>query len=204
MLLLMLVAHTVGDCTTKPHLRVNGNDIKGINTTSAAACCVACGSTSGCTFYTFVQSKNLCWLKSSGAGSSTTDPDCTSGANVRPPKSGCTSNIDCNHAGECTGGKCACSAPFSGEQCESFTLYNYKASEGGLQISEGNTSWGGSVLEADDGTFHMYVAIMSNNGTLGTWLQQSQIAHAVSKTGPQGPYLLSDVPIKGRGGHWYV
>lgn len=31
----------------------------------------------------------------------------------------------------------------------------------------------------------MYAAVMSGNGTLGTWLSQSVVGHAVSKTGPQ-------------------
>lgn len=66
----------------------------------------------------------------------------------RPPKP-CTSDTDCNHAGTCADGKCTCDAPFYGNSCEKFTLYSYKPDEGGLEIPTGNTTWGGSVVEAD-------------------------------------------------------
>jgi hypothetical protein len=41
-------------------------------------------------------------------------------------------------------------------------------------------------FQADDGSHHMFAAVMANNGSLATWLSQSVVGHAVSKTGPQG------------------
>ena len=43
----------------------------------------------------------------------------------------------------------------------------------------GNATWGGSVVEADDGTWHVFAALMGNNGTLGVWLSESQVVHGV-------------------------
>ena len=117
----------------------------------------------------------------------------------------CLTDRDCNHAGACSTATnhCVCDHPFHGTFCEQFTLYSYKPGDGGLQMPGGNTTWGGSVVQADDGTHHMYAAMMARNGTLDTWLAQSVVAHAVSKTGPQGPYTFSDVSLGGRGaGHW--
>lgn len=42
--------------------------------------------------------------------------------------------------------------------------------------------------------------MMSKNGSLSTWLSQSVVAHAVSTTGPAGPYTFSDVALDARGG----
>eukprot|EP00038_Savillea_parva_P008795 m.179234 g.179234 ORF g.179234 m.179234 type:complete len:458 (-) comp14715_c0_seq1:59-1432(-) len=188
-------------CSTTSKLRTNGHDIMSLNTTDAAGCCAACANTTQCTYFTFVASRNLCWLKYDGLGGSQPDPDCTSGS--VPPRP-CTSDKDCNHAGTCeSNGTCVCDPPFYGRACESFALYSYPPGEGGLMIATGNTTWGGSVVEADDGSHHMFAAMMSGNGTLGTWLSQSVVAHAVSKTGPQGPYIFSDVALGPRGdGFW--
>lgn len=121
----------------------------GINTTSAALCCAACFNTTGCTYFTFVSSRQLCWLKEDGLGGSSNDNDCISGSRPTPPPTPCTADVDCNYAGTCTGGQCHCDPPFFGPSCASFKLYSFKPGEGGLMISTGNTSWGGSVVEAD-------------------------------------------------------
>ena len=134
----------------------------------------------------------------------------------------CTTDRDCNHAGTCVhahpaeptphdhpgtrgsghgSGACECDAPFHGEHCEQFRLYSYQPGSGGLSMPQGNATWGGSVVLGDDGDHHMYAAMMSGHGELSTWLSQSQIAHAVSKTGPQGPYVFAGVALAGRGGH---
>jgi hypothetical protein len=193
------------------------SDCRSFNTSTAAECCAACTNTSLCTYFTFVHSRQLCWVKADGTGGTSDDKDCTSGSalrraaqqpllpepnppsvlppvmhlplrvivcgtvrgggetsatawrwsasdshSVQSPRSSrlsgslpprppqpCTSDTDCNHAGTCADGKCTCDAPFYGNSCEKFTLYSYKPGEGGLEIPTGNTTWGGSVVEAD-------------------------------------------------------
>jgi hypothetical protein len=39
-------------------------------------------------------------------------------------------------------------------------LYSYKPALGGFMVPEGNTSWGGSVVEDDSGHHHMFAAMM--------------------------------------------
>ena len=110
----------------------------------------------------------------------------------------CTGDVDCNYAGHCQDdGTCVCDPPFTGAACDGFELFSYATSDGGFQISTGNTSWGGSVVrvpKVDEVTntttysYHMYAAMMKNNGTLSTWLSESVVAHAVSTSGrPEGP-----------------
>ena len=58
------------------------------------------------------------------------------------------------------------------------------------------------MVEGEDGAYHMYAAMMSGNGTLAMWLNQSVVGHAVSITGPAGPYVFSDVALAPRPGKW--
>jgi len=139
------------------------------------------------------------------------DRDTRKGISIEKPdamtKDGCASDLDCNHAGTCQAetGHCLCDHPFHGTHCENFTLYSYLAGQGGFDSNHPNltTSWGGSVVQADDGTYHMYAAMMSDNAPLSGWLHKSVVGHAVSKTGlPEGPYAFSDVALGPRPGKW--
>jgi len=189
------------NCTLSPGLRVDGNDVGSVTVNSVEECCANCETTGGCNFFTFVQSKSLCWLKSAGTGTHHNDDNCVSGRSASVGK--CSTDESCNYAGHCVQGTCRCDPPFHGDACETFSLYNYKPGEGGLLMPDGNTTWGGTVVEADDGTHHMYVAMMSNNLTLSSWLSRSVVAHAVSVSGPAGPFTFSDVALGPRGGDWW-
>eukprot|EP00662_Eupelagonemidae_sp_cell21_P016945 gene16945-11139_t len=123
-------------------------------------------------------------------------------ASLAAGTAGCASDKDCNYSG-CTTGACHCDPPFHGDACETFSLYSYKPGQGGLLMPGGNTTWGGAVVEADDGTHHMYAAMMSDNLTLSSWLSHSVVAHAVSTSGPAGPYTFADVALGPRGGEWW-
>ncbi len=48
-------------------------------------------------------------------------------------------------------------------------------------------SWGGSVIEDDNGQFHMFAAVFSNHTGLGRWRSNSEILHLLSST-PDGPF----------------
>jgi hypothetical protein len=57
------------------------------------------------------------------------------------------------------------------------------------------TTWGGGIIASRDGKHHMFVSRMTNDCKLNTWTHNSRIDHAVSSTGPEGPYTFSDVAV---------
>lgn len=48
-------------------------------------------------------------------------------------------------------------------------------------------SWGGSVIEADDGLFHAFVAVFSGGKGLSSWERYSEIMHLTAAV-PEGPF----------------
>lgn len=63
--------------------------------------------------------------------------------------------------------------------------------------------WGSSVMQAEDGTYHMFAShwpkvLPFHPG----WMVASEIVHAVSKT-PEGPYNFVDVAIGDRGAKYW-
>lgn len=102
-------------------------------------------------------------------------------------------------AGNCITGSCACDVGFHGEACEALAMQSYKCGVGGLCLSNGTTTWGGSVVTADDGTHHMYAAMMTGNATLKKWLTNSVVLHAVAPAGqPHGPFSPAGVALAPR------
>ena len=113
--------------------------------------------------------------------------------------SGCNTTLDCNMAGDCVAGRCACDVGFYGLACEALAMQSYKCGVGGLCLTNGTTTWGGSVVTADDGSHHMYAAMMTGNATLQKWLTNSVVLHAVAPAGsPQGPYEPAGVALAPR------
>jgi hypothetical protein len=56
------------------------------------------------------------------------------------------------------------------------------------------TTWGGGVIY--DGTkHHLFVSRMTNSCPLQNWGSNSRIDHAISTTGPEGPYYFADVAV---------
>ena len=55
-------------------------------------------------------------------------------------------------------------------------------------------SWGGSVIEDDSSTYHIYAASFVNGCGLSAWETNSQVHHGVS-TNPLGPFIFHDVAI---------
>jgi len=58
---------------------------------------------------------------------------------------------------------------------------------------DANTSWGGSIIEAN-GKFHMYVNAIGNQCLLDAWMRNSRIDHVVSET-VEGPYTFVDTAV---------
>jgi hypothetical protein len=92
----------------------------------------------------------------------------------------CTTSVDCNYAGQCVNGTCLCNQGYTGQSCQSLLMEAYECGKGGLCLSNGSTTWGGSVVQADDGSWHMYAAMMTGNATLKKWLTNSVVLHAVA------------------------
>lgn len=111
----------------------------------------------------------------------------------------CTSDVDCNMAGECQQGLCSCEAAWTGDHCELLHFGKaYKCEEGGLCMDGSNdfvASWGGNVVrDSTDSSYHMYAASFAKNGTLDVWLTKSRVVHA-SSSSPEGPYTFHDVAL---------
>jgi hypothetical protein len=72
------------------------------------------------------------------------------------------SSPKCAHNGACVSGVCKCVPQFKGAQCDVFNFAPLNLAKGtGLRSvvkGEQISSWGGSVLLADDGKYHMWAA----------------------------------------------
>lgn len=105
----------------------------------------------------------------------------------------CTVDTDCSLNGVCsiTNGTCLCDAPWTGQGC---AVLSFNPSPPGGAYGYGKpfavTSWGGNDIKgASDDTWHMYVTDIAGTGCgLDEWQSQSTVAHAISRTGPLGPY----------------
>ena len=96
----------------------------------------------------------------------------------------CRVDDDCSLNGVCSSaGTCACDAQWTGARCETLALTpatrgaGYRGVDGGANTS----SWGGDVLLADDGTYHMWSAEMTEHCGIGAWAQNSRIIRATAK-----------------------
>ena len=79
---------------------------------------------------------------------------------MKMPATGCKGAADCSYNGACTGGSCVCTSAFKGTACDQFNFVPLDPAKGtGLRTidksGEQVSSWGGSVLLADDGKYHM-------------------------------------------------
>lgn len=89
--------------------------------------------------------------------------------------SSCSSNADCSMAGTCVDGRCECSAGFGGADCGSLRLGSPLACGNGGLCAPQSASWGGGVVQADDGSWHMFAAVFANHCPLASWLSNSQV-----------------------------
>eukprot|EP01065_Artemidia_motanka_P007714 TRINITY_DN13857_c0_g1_i1.p1 TRINITY_DN13857_c0_g1~~TRINITY_DN13857_c0_g1_i1.p1 ORF type:complete len:423 (+),score=70.87 TRINITY_DN13857_c0_g1_i1:33-1301(+) len=100
--------------------------------------------------------------------------------------------LACSLNGRCVDGVCECEPAWTGQRCE--VLVRLPAyPEGGYQSphdpgARANvSSWGGSVIRDENGTYHMYAAEMDGRCGIEWWEPNSQVVHAVSDS-PEGPY----------------
>mmetsp|Transcript_4254 Transcript_4254/g.6102 ORF Transcript_4254/g.6102 Transcript_4254/m.6102 type:complete len:406 (-) Transcript_4254:3-1220(-) len=112
-----------------------------------------------------------------------------------PISSFCADGLDCSLNGFCDHitHQCVCEKPWGGHYCEVLQFLSVAFPQG-YGMTPNVTSWGGGIIH-DNGTYHLYVSRMTNNCSLSTWVKNSRIDHAVSTTGPTGPYYFHDVAI---------
>lgn len=68
---------------------------------------------------------------------------------------------------------------------------------------EGYWMWGSSVVQGDDGKYHMFVSRFPKSLPFHPgWMVASEIVHAVSEK-PEGPYAFSDVALPARGAQYW-
>ena len=69
----------------------------------------------------------------------------------------------------------------------------------GVAIEDENYSiWGCAPIQSEDGKTHLFVARWPEKNIDPAWRKSSEIAHYVADK-PEGPFLFSDVAIKGTG-----
>ncbi len=69
--------------------------------------------------------------------------------------------------------------------------------------SEGYWSWGSSVIQGDDGKYHMFVSRFPKSLPFHPgWMVASEIVHCVSAV-PEGPYTFCDVALPARGAQYW-
>jgi len=109
-------------------------------------------------------------------------------------KQQCSNRADCAYNGECVAGKCNCVSQYIGAQCDQFNFEPHNHGEGLRTVQDNGqqvSSWGGSVLLAEDGTYHMWAAEMTEGTGIKAWITNSQVVHAVA--GPDFRFLRQEV-----------
>ncbi|WP_321376219.1 glycoside hydrolase family protein [uncultured Draconibacterium sp.] len=77
------------------------------------------------------------------------------------------------------------------------------APKSGAFSMEGYWVWGSSVIQGEDGIYHMYAARWPKHLTFHPgWMIQSDIVHCISPT-PEGPYKFNDVALPIRGAQFW-
>lgn len=100
------------------------------------------------------------------------------------------------------GGGCECSPGWKGPHCEELDLLPapgsgaaFAAGTSGLNqlnpAQNWTSTWGGSVVAADDGTYHMFAAQMRYSCGINAWLQNSVVVHGTASSAT-GEYTVTD------------
>ena len=106
----------------------------------------------------------------------------------------CTSDESCSLNGHCSsGGVCDCRRGWRGAACAQLNLTSGLATPNRSAaaiygFSPNVSSWGGNVVLDDEGRHHLFVAEMTGGCGLAAWGRHCATAHAVSTSGPAGPY----------------
>eukprot|EP01062_Namystynia_karyoxenos_P053385 TRINITY_DN4321_c0_g1_i1.p2 TRINITY_DN4321_c0_g1~~TRINITY_DN4321_c0_g1_i1.p2 ORF type:complete len:412 (+),score=119.94 TRINITY_DN4321_c0_g1_i1:105-1238(+) len=106
----------------------------------------------------------------------------------------CRTAADCELLGECVAGECKCDPGWAGPTCS-------QIKEGASSVvwptpggQETTASWGASMIPGKDGTTHMFNDVVCRKYTCAHTVS-AQITHAVSHSGPGGPFHFREVAI---------
>lgn len=98
--------------------------------------------------------------------------------------SGCVDWSDCGYLGKCLDGSCVCDHPWTGPECQQLDLAPVPDAAGYQQAN--TSSWGGSVVRAENGRLYMYASEMVGGCGIGSWTRNSRVvlASADNATSP--------------------
>ena len=103
----------------------------------------------------------------------------------------CSSDADCNLNGVCSHHQCKCDAGWKGADCGALDLYPASRKAGHNNTGSGESTWGNHIVQdpTDRHLYHLFYSSMENDCGLLSWIPYSRVMHAVSRTGPEGPYV---------------
>ena len=108
----------------------------------------------------------------------------------------CTTAMDCMLNGIClAGGECSCFNPWYGPNCEELAYALTPASAKSLFDSGAsrNNTWGGPIMTAPDGTFHLFSPLYRNGSLSGPTTTKHGVAQVI--TGPYDWTKYEDLPL---------
>ena len=108
-----------------------------------------------------------CCLKSvtGTLGPNTYDMNITTGV-ISARTSKCNTDWDCSLNGVCQAGTCSCDTAWKGVKCEQLNLVAPQTLSPAYPppaLYANTTSWGGSVVKAENGKFHMFAAEVTSS-----------------------------------------
>ena len=109
---------------------------------------------------------------------------------VAAASGGCQSDSDCSMLGTCAAGGCSCGRGWVGEYCEKLDLLPLDRSalvsnSSGLNelASSSTSTWGGAAVpQRHDQQWHMMYSEMQNKCGINSWLSNSAVRHAISRS----------------------
>jgi hypothetical protein len=109
----------------------------------------------------------------------------------------CKSDWDCNLNGFCIANECNCMNPWYGEVCQELAYALTPASGKSLFDSGAshNNTWGGPIMTAPDGSFHLFSPLYKNGSLSGPTSTKHGVAQVI--TGPYDWTKFEDLPLTG-------
>lgn len=116
----------------------------------------------------------------------------------------------CSMSGTAVPGGCRCDPPWTGDNCSALDELPYGSSTPKCILPWANeiqATWGGSPIQADDGTYHLFFSWIRRPGnsssgpppSIKSWYNLSVVAHAKSMHPDRG-YTFQRVVLEPRGG----
>lgn len=103
----------------------------------------------------------------------------------------CATDFDCSLNGVCSGGACACDAPWSGAACGTMTYAVTPAASQNLWTGPSSlNTWNGPLIFSPDSTFHLFVPVYAHASLWTVLYYAHGVAGAV-----EGPYDFSSPNI---------